>query len=108
MFYMLWKSYRPDLPWVDRLPSELIREHVRFTTAPSDGAEEPGRLDSIVDRMGSDQMLVYSSDYPHNHHSGPRDIETGTTDAGLLDRIYRDNASDLYNLVVPTSSGKAV
>ncbi|TQC44849.1 amidohydrolase [Rhodococcus sp. WS4] len=106
-FDKLWKSYRPDLPWVDRLPSELIREHVRFTTAPSDGAEEPGRLDSIVDRMGSDQMLVYSSDYPHNHHSEPRDIEAGTNDRALLDRIYRHNAADLYNLVVPTNSGKA-
>lgn len=105
-FDKLWKSYRPDLPWVDRLPSELIREHVRFTTAPSDGAEQPGRLDSTVDRMGSDQMLVYSSDYPHNHHSAPRDLELGTADAGLLDRIYRQNAADLYNLEAPASTGK--
>ncbi len=102
-FDKLWKSYRPDIPWLDRAPSELIREHFRFTTAPADGAEEPGRLDTIVDRMGSDRLLVYSSDYPHNHRSAPRGIETGTNDSSLLDRIYQHNAADLYRLVVPTS-----
>uniref|UniRef100_UPI0018F05B39 Amidohydrolase n=1 Tax=Rhodococcus wratislaviensis TaxID=44752 RepID=UPI0018F05B39 len=104
-FDKLWKSYRPDIPWVQESPLELIREHVRVTTSPSDGAEEAGRLDSIVDRLGSDRMLVYSSDYPHKHHSGPRDIENGTHSPELLDRIYRRNAFDLYNLVVP-SPGK--
>ncbi|MGK3957532.1 amidohydrolase family protein [Arthrobacter sp. R4] len=99
-FDKLWKSYRPDIPWVDRAPSELIREHFRFTTSPSDGAEIPGQLDKTVDRMGSDRLLVYSSDYPHNHASGPRDIEAGTNDQALLDRIYRQNAAELYNLVV--------
>ena len=105
-FDKLWKSYRPDLPWVDRAPSELIREHVRFTTAPSDGAERPGGLDSIVDRMGSDQMLVYSSDYPHNHASGPRQIESGTDDKALLDRIYRQNAFGLYQLEATATTGR--
>lgn len=106
-FDKLWKSYRPDVPWIDRPPSELIRQHVRFTTAPSDGAERPGGIDSTVDRMGTDTMLVYSSDYPHNHTSGPRDIEHGTDNAALLERIYRSNASDLYNLEVPISAERA-
>jgi uncharacterized protein len=99
-FDKLWKSYRPDIPWVDRAPSELIREHFKFTTSPSDGAELPGQLDKTIDRMGSDRLLVYSSDYPHRHASGPRDIEAGTNDQALLDRIYRQNAAELYNLVV--------
>ncbi|MBN9743436.1 hypothetical protein DMP23_20500 [Amycolatopsis sp. A1MSW2902] len=100
-FDKLWKSYRHDVPWLDRAPSQLIREHFKFTTAPSDGAEEPGGLDRIVDRMGSDELLVYSSDYPHRHASGPRQIEAGTCDAQLVDRIYRQNAWDLYHLSVP-------
>jgi predicted TIM-barrel fold metal-dependent hydrolase len=51
-------------------------------------------------------MLVYSSDYPHKHASDPRDVEFGTADPHLLERIYRHNATDLYNLVVPTSHAK--
>lgn len=102
----LWKSYRPDIPWVQESTLALIREHFKVTTSPSDGAEQGGRLDSIVDRLGSDRMLVYSSDYPHRHHSSPRDIENGTTNPALLDRIYRDNAFDLYGLTVPATHGK--
>ncbi|CAN3132108.1 amidohydrolase family protein [Mycobacterium sp. smrl_JER01] len=97
----LWKSYRPDIPWVQESTLSLIREHFYATTAPSDGAEQPGRLDSIVDRLGSDRMLVYSSDYPHRHHSAPRDIENGTDNPALLERIYRQNAFELYNLMEP-------
>jgi uncharacterized protein len=103
----LWKSYRPDIPWVQESTLSLIRRHVKVTSSPSDGAERPGRLDAIVDRLGSDRMLVFSSDYPHQHHSAPRDIENGTTDPALLDRIYRQNAFDLYGLTAPaTSHGK--
>ena len=102
----LWKSYRPETPWVDRPPSEIIREHVRFTTSPSDGAEQAGRLDKTIDRMGSDRMLVYSSDYPHHHASAPRDLEQGTSDPARLDRIYRQNAAELYQLVVSADHGE--
>jgi predicted TIM-barrel fold metal-dependent hydrolase len=100
-FDKLWRSYRPDIPWVQEPPSTLIRRHVKATTAPADGAELPGRLDAIVDRLGSEEMLVYSSDYPHRHHSAPRDIDNGTENADLLDRIYRRNAFDLYKLTAP-------
>jgi predicted TIM-barrel fold metal-dependent hydrolase len=106
-FEKLWKSYRPDIPWVQQSTLSLIREHIKVTTSPSDGAEAPGALDALVDRLGSDRMLVYSSDYPHKHHSEPRDIERGTSDADLLDRVYRRNAFDLYGLVAPaTTNGK--
>ncbi|TSD47057.1 amidohydrolase [Rhodococcus sp. KBS0724] len=101
-FDKLWKSYRPDVPWIDRPPSELIREHVRFTTSPSDGAESAGELDRAVDRMGSDAMLVYSSDYPHSHTSGSHDLANGTTNSHLIDRIYRHNAFDLFGLSAST------
>jgi len=96
-----WKSYRPDVPWLTGPMSDVIREHVRFTTSPSDGAEQPGELDRVVDRMGSDRLLVYSSDYPHRHASAPHDIARGTNDADLLERIYRLNATELYGLTVP-------
>lgn len=97
-FDKLWKTYRPDVPWVETRPSDMVREHFKITTAPSDGAERPGRLDAAVDRLGSEAMLVYSSDYPHQHHSLPRDIEQGTDSAELLERIYRSNAFELYGL----------
>ncbi|WP_405146705.1 amidohydrolase [Nocardia salmonicida] len=105
-FDKLWKSYRTETPWIDRPPSQIIREHVRFTTAPSDGAEQPGRLDIAVDRMGSDELLVYSSDYPHHHRSAPRDWVNGTSDPALIERISRLNAADLYRLGVESDTSE--
>lgn len=96
----VWKSYRPDFPWVDVPPSEFIRKHFKFTTSPADGAQEAGELDKSVDRLGSEEMLVYSSDYPHNHASSPRDIENGTSNPDLIAKIYRENVSSLYGLTV--------
>lgn len=102
----LWKSYRTDVPWVDRHPSEYFAEHLKFTTAPSDGAEQPGALDRAVERMGATNMLVYSSDYPHRHSSEPRAVEQGTSSAQLLQRILRENAFELYGLVRPEGEAK--
>lgn len=95
-FSKLWKGLRRDVPWVDRLPSELIREHVRVTTSPDDGASAPGALDTIVERLGSDRMLLYASDYPHWHATDPGDLARGTADPRLIERIRRDNPEETY------------
>ncbi|GAA4555463.1 amidohydrolase family protein [Pseudonocardia xishanensis] len=105
-FDKLWKSYRPDVPWLTERPSDLIRRHVRFTTAPSDGAEEPGALDRTIAHLGSNEMLVYSSDYPHRHFSAPREIERGTTDPAIRERIRSTNAFGLYGLSVPAGTSR--
>lgn len=100
-FDKLWKTYRPDVPWLESRPSDMVRTHFRFTTAPSDGAEIEGALDRQIDRLGSEDMLVYSSDYPHNHRSGPRGILAGTIQPRIREAIMRRNAFALYGLEAP-------
>ena len=29
-----WRGVRPEVPWIDRPPAEIVREHVRFTMQP--------------------------------------------------------------------------
>ena len=31
-----WRGVRPEVPWIDRSPAEIIREHVRLTLQPVD------------------------------------------------------------------------
>ncbi len=101
-----WKGYRADTPWLDRLPSESVREHVRLTTAPCDGIADAVAVQAFVDRVESDEMLVFSSDYPHRHALPP-----GVADAALGPaferRVRRDNPRWLYGRrgrVAPTGT----
>lgn len=61
-----WKGLRRDVPWVNRPPSDLIREHLRFTTAPLD-AGSPEDMRDIVEWLGSEDLLMFATDYPHAH-----------------------------------------
>lgn len=59
-----WRGVRTEVPWVDRSPIEIVRDHVRLTTQPFDVAG--GEIvERIIDHLGSDEMLLFSSDYPH-------------------------------------------
>ncbi|MFZ0972808.1 MAG: amidohydrolase family protein, partial [Solirubrobacteraceae bacterium] len=88
------------VPWVKRRPSEYVREHFRFTTAPAHLPSDPAALDQLLEMMDAPGMLVYASDYPHVHGDGP---------AALLDRLGEeerervlwDTASTLYELRTP-------
>ncbi|MEP9353954.1 amidohydrolase family protein [Xanthobacter sp. KR7-65] len=60
-----WKGLRREVPWVDRLPSEIIRDHLKLTLQPLDQPNELRRLVETLDHIGSDEMLLFSTDYPH-------------------------------------------
>ncbi len=61
-----WKGLRREIPWVDRPATELIRQHVRFSTAPMD-AGPPQHMRQVLEWFGTDDILMYASDYPHDH-----------------------------------------
>jgi predicted TIM-barrel fold metal-dependent hydrolase len=61
-----WKGLRREIPWVNRPPMDIIRDHFRFSIAPLD----MGPLDqmaTIVKWFGSEDMLMFATDYPHLH-----------------------------------------
>lgn len=91
-----WKGLRHDTPWVDRAPSTLIREHVRLSTAPLDVADTDELL-GLIDRLGSEDMLLYSSDHPHAHFAPGTDAVLGLPE-GLRRKVLSDNARELYRL----------
>lgn len=93
-----WKGLRREVPWVRRPPSDYIREHVRLTIQPFDAPPGPGQLARLIDRLGSEEMLLFASDYPHAH-VGPSEppLPPMPTEA-LAWKIFSDNARALYRL----------
>ncbi len=61
-----WKGLRRDIPWVRTPPIDLMREHMRFTTAPLDMGP-PEEIPEMLEWIGSDDFLMFATDYPHGH-----------------------------------------
>lgn len=56
-----WKGLRRETPWVDRLPSELIGERVRFSLRPADLPADEALVGDLLGHLGSDGMLLFST-----------------------------------------------
>ena len=91
-----WRGVRPEVPWIDRPPAELLREHVRLTLQPLDVPRgDPQRFARVLDHVGSDRMLLFSTDYPHWHFDGEDVLPDGLTD-DTLRRFMIDNPLETY------------
>jgi predicted TIM-barrel fold metal-dependent hydrolase len=93
-----WRNLRRLVPWVKRAPSEYIREHMRLTIQPLDAPPEPRQLLQVVDQLGSDELLLYASDYPHRHAADPEQALLRHLPEALARKIRGENARALYRL----------
>jgi len=55
-----WRGLRREVPWLDRLPSETIRERLRVTSQPLNAPADA--LDRALEHRGRDAMLLFSTD----------------------------------------------
>jgi len=90
-----WRGLRVDAPWLDRAPSTYVRQQVRMTLQPVDAPPEPSQLRKVFDMSGSEQILLFSTDYPHWHFDGDHALPTGMS-AELARRIGHDNPLETY------------
>jgi uncharacterized protein len=93
-----WRGLRREIPWTRRAPSEYVRDHVRIALQPVDGPPNPAALASVIDQLGSEELLMFSTDYPHRHTDEGRDA----TPAGLPEtastKLLAGNARQHYRL----------
>ena len=93
-----WKGLRREIPWTKRLPSEYVRAHVRFTLQPIDGPPEGERMRHLIDQLGSDELLMFSSDYPHWHFDRASEALPAGLPDDLTRKIMAENARAFYRL----------
>jgi hypothetical protein len=96
-----WRGCRTEVPWVDRPPSEIFRQHFRMTIQPLDAPDAPGVVARFVDHLQSDQMLLYSSDYPHWQFDGDELMPPGLPET-LRRKIMVDNPLSTYGRLQET------
>ena len=90
-----WRGLRAEIPWVDRTPTEIARDHIRLTLQPVDAPPTAEQLERIIDHMGSDEMILFSTDYPHWQFDGVDVIPEGIS-PNLARKIMVDNPKNTY------------
>jgi uncharacterized protein len=88
-----WRGTRQETPWINRPPADVIRGCVRFVLQPVD--TPPAMLARLLDHIGSDEMLLFSTDYPHWHFDGDDVVPEGLPEQALC-RMIADNALATY------------
>lgn len=95
-----FKALRDTAPWLTRLPSEYVLDHVRLTTQPVEEPANPDHLAQILAMMDAGRTVMFSSDYPHWDNDNPRMLFR-RLDPDLRARIMGGTAAELYGLTDP-------
>lgn len=93
-----WKGLWREIPWVKTLPSATIRARVSVTAQPIDAPGERERLAHVIEQIGSQRMLLFSSDFPHIHQQSFAEAFHGLLEPAWERAIMGENAKALYRL----------
>jgi predicted TIM-barrel fold metal-dependent hydrolase len=91
-----WRGMRREVPWLRRPPFADVREHVRFSTAPFD-ADLPEELAHFVRWLGSEELIMFATDYPHLHDDDVAVLLEAVPES-MRPKVMADNARGWYRL----------
>ena len=104
LLHTLWrldknfKALRSTTPWLKKRPSEYILDQVRLTTQPLEEPENPEQLAQLFAMIQAERTVCFASDFPHWDFDDPRRVFPRTLSPELLNRIFYDNAAEIYGL----------
>lgn len=90
-----WRGVRAEVPWIDRVPAEIIRERVRFTLQPFDAPDDAAVLGRILEQIACEDVFLFSSDYPHWQFDGDNIVPDIFPDE-LLKKAMFDNPAAAF------------
>jgi predicted TIM-barrel fold metal-dependent hydrolase len=101
-----WKLLRTEAPRLNRLPSELIREHVWLTTQPIDEPPRDQDFAAMLEQMGMSDHILFATDYPHWDFDAPdRALPRGLSDE-VREGIMGGNAHRCYRLTAAAGASQ--
>jgi predicted TIM-barrel fold metal-dependent hydrolase len=84
-----------EVPWLDRSPLEVVRSNVRLTIQPCDAPPSTEMFERLMEHMESDELLLFSTDYPHWQFDGDDVLPAGLSPA-MVRRVMVDNPRATY------------
>jgi predicted TIM-barrel fold metal-dependent hydrolase len=90
-----WRGLRMEVPWLDRSPTEMVKTNVRLTIQPCDAPPDEAGLLKLLEHMDSDELLLFSTDYPHWQFDDDDVLPLGLPQ-DLVRKIMIDNPRATY------------
>lgn len=90
-----WRGARMEVPWIKESPAEIMQKRLRLTTAPFDAPPDVADGEKVIELVGSPDMLLFSTDFPHDHGHDPGRWPD-VIPAGYAQAIARENALATY------------
>jgi uncharacterized protein len=88
-------SFRDQVPWVRRRPSDHLRSNVMLTTQPMEFISARQFMNLIAD-IESEDMIVFSSDYPHYDSDVVTEALPGGISEQIRSKVMGENALRTY------------
>lgn len=101
-----YRQLRSEVPWVKRLPGDIIREHFRFATQPTEEMSLE-RFLQLVDWCDSDELFCFSTDYPHWDFDSPWESLPQGIPNDLQRKLFSENAKKAYPKMPALRTGTA-
>src|SRR6266545_4780256 len=92
-----WKALRSEVPWVTKLPSAYLRDHVRLSSQPIERPADDRQPLASLEMLDAEHLLMFASDYPHWDFDSPTHAFPKLP-AALHERIFSTNARTFYRL----------
>jgi predicted TIM-barrel fold metal-dependent hydrolase len=89
------KGLHDEVPWLKLAPSDYIRRNVRFTTQPMVEPHKKEHVPVLLEMMYGDELLLYSSDYPHWDFDDPHRALAAIPE-DVRRKIMWDNPREFY------------
>lgn len=93
-----YKRLKDEVPHLKRAPSEYIRQHMRATTQPMEEPPDPRHLLQVIEQLGSEDFLMFATDYPHWDYDEPDRAFPVRLPPDLRRKVFFENARALYGL----------
>ncbi|WP_168122135.1 amidohydrolase family protein [Paenibacillus sp. HB172176] len=92
-----YKGLRWTAPWLKKMPSQYIRDNCFLTTQPIEEPDNFKHLEMLFDIIDAENMLLFSSDYPHWDFDDPTAILKRLGEDAKR-KIFYENAKQLFQL----------
>jgi predicted TIM-barrel fold metal-dependent hydrolase len=90
-----FNEYRRMVPFLERRPSEYLRQRMWFSTQPIEEPDDPAQLVETIRHCGEDRIL-FASDWPHHDFDHPKAILKLPMPAATKRKIMGENALALF------------